>query len=281
MLSPLSSLLKIAHDKKMALGAFNVFNLETTLAVIQAAVKKKTPVIIQVTENTLKYVKLETITDLIKNLAKKVPVPIALHLDHGKNLSVIKNCLAAGFSSVHFDGSLLPLKKNISLTKKAAALAHQQKALIQGELGVIAGQEGKTKSKLISARLTEPALAKKFVLATGIDTLAPSVGTRHGFFPGQEKIDQPRLKKISQTVSIPLVLHGGSGVSQKEVRQAIRHGIRIINIDTEMRLAYLAALRGELLKNKKAANPRAAMKSVIAAVQKVVEKKIELFKNKS
>lgn len=260
-----------ARKKKYAIGAFNTFNLETTLAILRAGIKKKLPLIIQVTEKTLEYTNFE-LPQIIKSLIKKIEIPVILHLDHGKNLSIISQCINLGFDSVMIDGSSLDFEKNISLTKKAVALAHKHGVWTEGELGAIS-------SKIEEKNLmTDPEKANEFVKRTGIDALAPSLGSLHGSYKGEEKLDLERLKLIREkTGKTILVLHGASGLPEKDIKQAIKLGISKINIQTDILEIFSKKLRKTFKENSQEYDIRKLFHSSIEAVQKEVEKKIDLF----
>ena len=277
MLVHIKDLIKDAEKKKYAVGAFNTQNLETTIAIVKAAVAKKSPVIIQVSETTIKYAGLKPITHIVQTIAKNesTNVPIALHLDHGKTFLSILECIKAGFSSIHLDGSELPYDENEALTEEAVAYAHKNEVWAQGELGTILGKEGmlKRKNKEIEPDeyMTDPNKAVEFVRNTKIDTLAISVGNMHGMFIGQEHVDLKRLKTINKKVKQPLVLHGASGIPDKEIKQAIKAGIRVINIDTHLRKAFTDSLRETLKRDKKEIDPRKILAPAVDAIQKAVE----------
>jgi len=283
MLTHIKNVINWAEKNKCAVGAFNTFNLETTLAIAQAANKMKTPVIIQVTESTLKYAGLKNIFNIIKSVSEneEIKIPITIHLDHGKDLQIIKKCIKLGFSSIHFDGSELSYQKNLTLTRKVVKYAHKRKVWVQGELGRILGSKnvsGELKESDLQKSLTSPGQAREFVKKTGIDTLAPSVGALHGVYKGRENLKQALIKQIAKEINIPLVLHGGSGVSQKDLVQAIKNGIRVVNIDTELRQAFTESLRKVLKKDLKVFDPRKILYPEIEAMQKVVEEKILILK---
>ena len=286
MLVHIKEIVKIAQRKKIAIGAFNTYNLESTLAIIRAVAASKNPAIIQISEATIDYAGLETIIEMIKTVDNREnkKVPLAIHLDHGKNFEIVARCLKAGLTSVHMDGSELPYEMNLALTKIAADLGKRYGAWVQGELGSLFGKEGLTKVKVPKNHnlyMTNPAQAAEFAKKTGINTLAVSVGTMHGNFSGREKIDFGRLLKIRKSVKIPLVLHGGSGVKNQEIKRAIKSGIRIINIDTDLRIAFTKTLAKTLKKKITFYDPRKILFPAIAAVQKTVEEKINLFRNKA
>jgi fructose-bisphosphate aldolase class II len=283
MIVPISQIVNKAKKQKYAVGAFNTSNLEITLAIVRAAVKMKSPVIIQTSESAISYSNTETIFQLIKTLANTVgkSVPIAIHLDHGKDLKIIKDCLRVGYNSVHIDASVEEFQKNISLSRQVARLAHAKNIWVQAELGAILGKEGMIKLKTgeidMKDLMTKPEQAAEFVAKTEVDTLAVSVGTIHGHFKAVEKVDQVRLQKIASQVKVPLVLHGGSGLDAKTFKTAIKNGISIINIDTNLRLAFKQALQKSLQKDSDLIDPRKILMPSIEAMQAEVEKMIKIF----
>ena len=283
MLVHIKKILDIANKKKIAVGAFNTANLETTLGIIRAAAKTKSPIIIQVSESTIHYAGLENIFAIIKSVAETdgKNVPIAVHLDHGKDYDLVKACVDIGFSSVHMDASSFPFEENVRLTKRAADYGHKRGAYVQGELGSLIGKEGSTVAEIPKDKdeyMTDPGRAAEFVKKTDVDTLAISVGAMHGFFPGREKIDSARLKKIHAAVPrMPLVLHGASGLPDRDISQAPKYGVRIVNIDTDLRIAYTETLRRTLAKwPKKSYDPRKILAPSIEAVSLAAEKIIKL-----
>lgn len=283
MLVHIRDIVKKAEKEGYAIGAFNTQNLELTLAIARAAVKQNAPVIIQISENTIKYAGLKPITHIVQTIAKNNTdnVPVALHLDHGKSFLVVSECIKAGFSSIHIDGSELPYDENVALTKESVNYAHKHRVWAQGELGTILGKEGllRRKKKQIKAEeyMTDPDKAVEFVKATKVDTFAMSIGNMHGMFVGEEKLDLQRLKEINEKVKQPLVLHGGSGVSGAEIKKAVKNGIRVINIDTELRVAFTNAACSLVKKNPNIVDPRTLLGAGMDAVQRVVEAKIKLF----
>ncbi len=278
MLIHLREILKEAQNEGYALGAFNTSNLEITLGIINGATAKKSPVIVQVSEATIDYAGLKPITHIVQTIAKSraINIPVALHLDHGKNFRSIAECIKAGFSSIMIDASDLPFDENVALTKQAVDYAHKHGVLAQGELGAVV----RDISQIREAFLTDPDQAAEFVKATGVDTLAVSIGNVHGIIKmrqGVPKLDFERLKAIYEKVEIPLVLHGASGLVKEEIRKAIELGIRIINIHTEVDLTFTQALRWTLIKSPEEVDPRKIFSQAIKAVQKIVEEKLEMF----
>ena len=298
MLATLKQLLTPAKKKHYAVGAFNVNNLEILEAIIRAAENLNAPVIIQTSEGALQYAGFEELVNMCLFSAKKSKVKVCLHLDHGKDLSIIKKCIKEGYSSIMIDGSHFEFSENVRITKKVVSLAHKKNISVEGELGTIGGVED-----LVSARkiiYTEPSAAKEFVEKTGVDALAIAIGTSHGAykFAGQAKLDIARLKKINKIVKIPLVLHGASsvpkwlveaserygaklgspeGVPEQQIVQSIKQGICKVNTDTDLRMAFTAAERKVLAEKKEEFDPRKILGPARDLMQKVVEERIKLF----
>lgn len=277
-----------AKKNKYAIGAFNTCNLEMTLGIIRAAQESRSPIIVQVTENEIKYAGLKPITHIVETIAKNeaIEVPVALHLDHGKSFHAVAECIHAGFSSIQIDASDLPFDENVVLTRQVAEYAHKFGVWVQGELGAMAGKEGAIALKLgkdfnIEKYLTNPEQVVEFITKTKIDALAVSVGTIHGSFPGLEKVDHDRLQKINSLVNtLPLVLHGASGVASSDIQKAIKEGISIINIGTRLRMEFSQALRNFFISEKNELDPRNILPHAMDAVKEAVKEKIELFGSK-
>jgi fructose-bisphosphate aldolase, class II len=244
-------LLAHADAEGYAVGAFNAINMETAQAIIQAAEEENSPVIVQVTQTTLAYTEPEELTAVILALVNKAKIPVAIHLDHGRTFEVVVRFLRLGFTSIMIDGSLQAdgktsrtYQENVEVTKLAARAAHAVGVTVEGELGRL-GQIGRElhEADLVDA-LTDPGQAAKFVEETGVDSLAVSIGTTHGLFKGSPTIVHDRLQQINEKVSIPLVMHGGTGVPDEDVRKAIELGIRKVNIDTQIRVAFYDTMEG-------------------------------------
>lgn len=252
------------------MGQFNISNLETLRAIVQAVKNLKSPVFIGTSEGESKFLGLKQAVALVRTFCQETDLPIFLNLDHGKSFEYIEKAIEAGYGAVLFDGSQLPLKENIKITKKVVDFAKSKKVLVEGEVGVVGGD------------LTEPEEAKKFIKETKIDNLAINVGTFHGLSVSGEKIriNLQRLKEIKDRVkNIPLVLHGGSGVLEEDIKIAIQMGIVKININTELRVAYTNAVKAAFKKYPEETTPYRYLPEAITAVQKVVEEKIKLFKS--
>jgi fructose-bisphosphate aldolase class II len=288
-----------ARSGAYGVGAFNINNLETLLAVTEAAVEEKSPAIVAVTPSAIKYGGLAYLARMVKTAAESAPVPISLHLDHGDGYETVSKCVAAGFTSVMIDASHLDFEENIRLTKRVVELAHPKGVSVEAELGRIAGVEEKTVEEK-EAILTDPDSAKDFVARTGVDALAVAVGTSHGAykFKAEPKLDFERLKAISQKVALPLVLHGASsvpswitekatkygaqlsgakGIPESHIKKAVSLGISKINIDTDLRLAFTATVREFLANSPKEFDPRKILGPAKEAMKEVVRSKMRLF----
>ncbi len=283
MLVHINDIVSKAYRDGYAIGAFNTSNLEISLGIIQAAVALHSPVIVQVSETSIKYAGIKPITHIVQTIAKNeaVNVPVALHLDHGKSFRSVAECIHAGFSSIMIDQSDLPFDENVALTRQAVDYAHKRGVWAQGELGQLKGKEDFVDVVDDQALMTDPGDAKNFVMQTKVDSLAIAIGNIHGIIKMRQKIkpklDIDRLKAISDLVKIPLVLHGASGLDQNQIQQAVQNGIAIINIDTEIRLAFTETLRDILERDQKLYDPREVLGPSIKAVQALVEKKIKMF----
>ncbi len=288
-----------AQKAAYAIGAFNIQNLESLLAVVDAAAEERSPIIVAVTPGAIKYGGLNYLARLVKTAAETMPVPISLHLDHGEDVETVKKCLEAGFTSVMIDGSHLPIEENIALTRRIVDISHQKGVSVEGELGRLAGVEEKTVEER-KAVLTDPREAEEFVKRTNVDALAISIGTSHGAykFKGEPQLDFERLKQIRERVEVPLVLHGASsvpqwiiekatkygaelagakGIPEDHIRKAISLGITKINIDTDLRLAFTATVREVLMNSPKEFDPRKILGPAKEAMKEVVKAKMRLF----
>lgn len=288
-----------AYKGNYAVGAFNVNNLEIIQGIVEAAWNKKSPLILQVSRNARKYADPIYLKHLIDAAVEKYPeLPIACHLDHGDDFETCKDCIDFGFSSVMIDGSHLPFEENIELTKQVVEYAHPKGVVVEAELGRLAGVEDEVSSE--ESVYTDPDEAVEFVERTGVDSLAVAVGTSHGAykFSGDPKLDFERLKTITKKLDgFPLVLHGASSVLPEFVEKcntyggslpgakgvpedmlrmaATESGVCKINIDTDIRLAFTATIREHFVSNPGDFDPRKYLGPARAAVQEMVERKIE------
>lgn len=270
-------LLKKANEEGYAVGAFNTNNLEITQAIVEAAEEMKSPAIIQVSEGGLKYAGIETISAIVRTLASRASVPIALHLDHGTDFNNVMKCLRNGWTSVMMDASKLPLEKNIEVTKNVVNIAHGMGVSVEAEIGKIGGTEDNVTVDEREAAMTDPDEAYKFAKETDVDYLAISIGTAHGPYKGEPKLDFDRLKKIKEMLKMPIVLHGASGVPEADIRKAVSLGVNKINIDTDIRQAFAARLRELLKEDGEVYDPRKILGPCKEAMKEVVKSKMRMF----
>lgn len=275
-----------AKQKGVAIGHFNISTLDAVWAIVRAAEKLQVPVIIGVSEGEREFVGVREIAAIVRSIRESRNLPIYLNADHTYSFERVQEAVDAGFDAVIIDGAQLSFKENIALAKKCREYAKQKNPniLIEGELGYI-GTSSKILDKLpegvtvSGVGLTEPAQAKEFVDATGVDMLAPAVGNVHGMFAvGKDpRLDIPRIKAISEATGVPLVLHGGSGTVDEDFVAAIGAGVCIIHLNTELRLAYTKALTITLQEHPDEIAPYKYLKTAAAALQKVVEDRLALF----
>ncbi len=248
MLVNLEYVLKIAEEKNCAIGSFNTPNLENMIAVISAAEELNVPVIIMHAQCHEEYAPLDIVGPIMLLMAKRAKVPVCVHLDHCEDLDYLKRAIDIGFTSVMLDASSLPYDENVKMTKEAVRLAHPKNISVEAEIGVLGGREAGNQKPLTKEEMyTDPDLAKKFVDDTNIDALACSFGTAHGIYKVKPELDFDRIQKINTLCNLPLVMHGGSGVSSEDYVKAIKCGVRKINYYSYMSREGVYAAR-EILK---------------------------------
>lgn len=274
---PVDDLLRDAEAGGYAVGAFNCNNMEIVQAIAAAAEAENAPVIMQASQGAIKYAGINYITIMAKLAAESVKVPVALHLDHGTSFEQCVQCIRSGFSSVMIDGSKHQLEDNIALTKRVLDVANSVGVSVEAELGKIGGTEDDIVVSERDAFFTDPEEARYFVEKTGIKSLAISIGTAHGQYKGEPKLDFERLAKIKSMVKIPIVLHGSSGVPDEAIREAIKLGVRKVNIDTNIREAFTGAVRKVLDGNAKEIDPRKALGPAREAAIEIIREKIRIF----
>lgn len=266
---------------KFAFPAFNTMDLEITQGIVRGAEEANAPVILEVSEGAIKYAGLEALYEVLSSLAKNAKVPVALHMDHGKDMEQLKKGIELGFSSVMIDHSSLPFEENVANTKAMVEFAHSRDAWVQGEMGKIRGSEDWVNVAEAESLLTEVEEAEKFVSLTGVDTFAGSFGTIHGIAKirggAEAHVNIERIREVASVIKRPIVLHGASGVPEDVVDQAILAGVAIINIDTELRIAFSDTLRKTLESKPDEIDPRNIFKPSIEAVKEVVVQKIGQF----
>jgi len=276
MLVNLAEILKEARSNRYAVGSFNVYNYETIRGVIESAKELGYPAIVAFGENYLKNMDLAEVFALVSTMAAKAQVPIALHLDHCKSLDNIRKAIEAGFTSVMYDGSALPFEENLRNTAQVVSWARAAGVSVEAELGALAG--GRYSNEEAAEEIyTDPEEAREFAGRTGVDALAVSIGTVHGVYEGEPKIDTGVLKAIAAVVDIPLVLHGGSGTPEAIIRECIENGIAKININTEISVYTLDKVR-ELLNSGDNYHLSQVSLKEVAYIQEVVKKYMVMFK---
>ena len=243
-----------AQKEKYAVAAFNTENMESIQAVISTAETLRAPVIIQITPSMIKYADTKLYVAMVKTLAENVQIEVALHLDHGNSYELVEKSISAGFSSIMIDGSKLPFEENIELTKKTVQSCIKNSIAVEAELGTVGGKEDE--HEVFDPQYTDPEEAAYFIEQTGIRSLAVAIGTAHGFYKGTPVLDIKRLIAIKNKVEIPLVLHGASGVTDKDIAECIAHGICKVNFATELRAAYTHGVKKAFSENPNLYDPK-------------------------
>lgn len=274
--------LERAEKEGWALGAFNAANIETLKAIVSAANRLRAPVIIESSSGETEFFGAENLVDVVKNYREETGLPIFINLDHSPTEGEVEIGIEAGYELIHFDGSKLPIEENLEITKRVVDQAHAKGLLVEAEIDHIGGssaphlQEDVESAQKESA-YTDPARAADFVAQTGVDTFAAFFGNVHGVYKTSPKLDLGLLRQIREKVPCFLSMHGGSGIPEGEVKEAIKVGrIVKINVNTEMRIAFREAMEKTLAETEEVAAYK-MMPPVIEAVQKVVEAKIQLF----
>lgn len=272
-----SKLLFQADKGGYAVGAFNANNMEIVQAIIRAAELERSPVIMQASQGAINYAGLEFISGMVKIAAESSSVPVALHLDHGTDFEQVVKCIRSGFSSVMYDGSKLPLEENIAMTKKVLEIARPIEVSVEAELGKIGGTEDDIHVSEKEAMYTDPEEARYFVEQTGVESLAIAIGTAHGQYKGEPRLDFERLTQIKSLVKIPIVLHGSSGVPDESLRKAIKLGVCKVNIDTNIREALVWTMRKVMAENPAEIDPRKILGPAREAAVEIIREKIRVF----
>lgn len=269
-------MLKDAQRNNYAVPAFNVHNLETIQVIVETAAEMRSPVILAGTPGTYKHAGVDYLVSICKAAAKKHKLPLVLHLDHHENITDIEEKIHTGIRSAMIDASHSPFDENIKTVKAVVDMCHRHGVSVEAELGLLGGQEDDLIVDEANAQLTDPSSAKEFVLRTGIDSLAVAIGTAHGLYKSEPKLDFERLAAIRQCVDIPLVLHGASGISDEDVRHCIALGICKVNVATELKIAFSDAMKGYLSSHPDANDPRQYLVPGMQAMKEVVISKINV-----
>lgn len=273
----IDELLAHANKEGYAVGAFNANNMEIIQAIIEAAEIESSPVIMQASQGALKYAGIDYISGMVRVAAEKSKVPVALHLDHGTDFEQVIKCIRSGFTSVMYDGSKLSLEDNIKMTKKVLEIANPINVSVEAELGKIGGTEDDVYVSDREASFTDPEEARHFVEQTGIKSLAIAIGTAHGQYKGEPRLDFERLELIKKLVKIPLVLHGSSGVSDEMVQKAIKMGICKVNIDTNIREIFVQTMRKVIAEKPNEIDPRKILGPAKQATIELIREKMRVF----
>lgn len=276
ILSTREMLLK-AQREGYAVPAFNIHNMETLQVVAETAMEMKSPVIIAGTPSTIEdYAGPDYIKAMAEVAANKYDVPIAIHLDHFEDVDAIKRDIDIGFKSCMIDASKKPFEENIAIVKDVVEYAHRYDAVVEAELGKLGGREDDLVVDEKDTRYTNPDDAAEFVNKTNVDSLAIAIGTAHGLYKGEPKLDFERLKEIRSKVSIPLVLHGASDVPDELVKEAISLGICKVNVATDLKIPFADAVKKFFNENSKENDPRKYMTPGKEAMKEIVKHKIEV-----
>jgi tagatose 1,6-diphosphate aldolase GatY/KbaY len=265
-------MLQAARAGGYCIGAFNVHTLEMLQAVVEAAVETESPLIIQSTVGTVKHLGPDYIAAAATVASNANRIPIALHLDHCTEFDLIVRCIRAGYTSVMIDASHSPFEENVRQTMKVVEVAKPAGVNVEAELGKVGGVEDEIVVADNEALMADPDECAKFVELTGVPTLAPAIGTAHGIYKGEPKIDFERIGRIARFVDVPLVLHGGSGIPEEQVRRAVSLGMAKMNVATELRIVFSDAIKAVFAKNPEENDPR---KYMVPAKQALKEAAIE------
>jgi fructose-bisphosphate aldolase class II len=273
----LREILAEAFGQNWAVPAFDVLNLETVQATLQSAYAEQAPVILMIYPPHAPREWWPGLVTLVRAEAQRLAGPVCLHLDHGSSLEEVRAALDLGFSGVMIDGSRLPLEENIALTRRVVEEAHARGVSVEAELGHVGRGDETLSAEEAQARLTRVEEARQFVEETQVDALAVAVGTVHGLYKGEPNLDFERLHALRDTAGIPLVLHGGSGTPDEDIRRAIAGGICKINIWTEVAIAFVRALKTRLSGPVEQAQLHTALGAATDAAQETIRQKIHLL----
>jgi len=273
----MSQMLRKARAEKYAIGAFNILDYNSMKAVIETAQELKSPVIVQTSEKTVRFWGFRPIITWIRELTNNSDVPVAIHLDHCKNLDFIKNCIDAGWTSVMIDASSKPFEENLELSRKVVEMAKPFGVSVEAELGEIGGIEDDIIVNEENAHLVNPEKAQIFLKNVDVDCFAPAIGTAHGVYKGKPKIAFDRLKIISNNTDIPLALHGGTGLSEEVFKNSIALGCAKINISTQLKYAFIDGFVGYYNAKPNEYNPLTLIDAQFKMLKKSVKENIQLF----
>lgn len=271
-----TQMLRTAREQGYCVGAFNVHTMEMLQAVVEAACVANAPLILQTTVGTVRHLGPEYVAAIARVASDEARVPIALHLDHCHEEELIVRCIEAGYTSVMIDASMHPFEQNAEMTRRVVELARERGVNVEAELGKVGGVEDDLVVDEADAALADPLECERFIALTGVDTLAPAIGTAHGIYKGEPRIDFNRIEEIARRVSVPLVLHGGSGIPEEQVKRAVKLGMAKMNVATELRIAFSQAIKDVFEQNPQENDPRTYMKQAKQAVKEVALAKMEM-----
>jgi len=277
MLVNIKEMTQRALNEKYAVPHFNINNLEWTRYILESAEEMRSPVILGVSEGAAKYMGgFKTVANLVKGLIEdlNITIPVCLHVDHGTSLEICKKAIDAGFTSVMIDASKYSLEENINITNQVVEYAKNFNVTVEAEVGHIGGTEDNLSSDIAYAKIED---VIKLVNLTKVDVVAPALGSVHGLYKGEPKLDFEKMKEISDLVKIPLVLHGGTGIFDEQIKKAITCGISKININTDLQIEWSNAVRKFIKENNSVYDPRKIIGSGKIAIQDKIKEKITLF----
>ena len=279
MLVNSKEVLEKAKEGKYAVPHFNINNLEWTRFILEECEKEKSPVILGVSEGAKKYmVGFHTATEMVKAMVEElqITVPVVLHLDHGSSVASCKEAIDAGFTSVMIDASKYSVEENIQMTKEVVEYAHQKNVTVEAEIGHVGGEEDGVADELAYAKVED---AVRLAKETGIDSLAPALGSVHGIYKGEPKLDFQRMMEIKEKTNLPLVLHGGSGIPDELIKKSVTCGICKLNINTDLQIVWAKAVRSFLDENQSVYDPRKVIKAGEQAIKDKIDEKIRLLES--
>lgn len=274
----LKAILSNTREQSYAVGAFNFNGIEDSRGIIDAATKKKSPVILMASVSAVDYFGgPNAVVGFIKGITQPLDIPVTLHLDHAENAELIFQCIDAGFTSVMIDASKKPYKDNIAITREIVKYAHQRNVSVEAELGKVGGVEDNVSVSTREATLTNPKDVPEFIARTGIDALAIAIGTVHGFYKEDPLLDFERLEKIRSMTDIPLVLHGGTGLTDEDFKRCVKSGMSKINVGTELKYCCSQTVRKSVENQPNQIDIRKLVGPARKNCEEIVLKKIELF----
>jgi len=276
-LQNMNTMLREARDRGYAVGAFNILDLNSTRAVIGAAVELKAPVIVQTSAKTVTFWGASVVALWVESLAVQCPVPIALHLDHCKDLQLIRQCIQTGWTSVMIDASSRPFEENLALTRQVVEMARPAGVSVEAELGEIGGVEDDKAVADADARLADPEKARLFCERVQIDCLAPAIGTAHGIYKGEPRLAFDRIAEISRQIPLPLALHGGTGLSEEVFKRCISLGCAKVNISTQLKHTFIDSFTAYHAANPHQYDPLKVLGCQYERLKQDVKQLIELF----